>query len=283
MPYQYQEICIVTVDSTSTKNIIVWEKPAITSIDSFKIYREISSTYSYIASVPYSATSIFTDTTNGISPNTTAYKYEISVVDTCGNESVLSSYHRTIHVSINPASPCGYNLHWNDYIGFPVTQYLIYRDSSNTGWVKKDSVSFGNVDWTDATCYNATDTIAYLVEAVNPAGCISSKAVSHNSTRSNVQKNFAILDNVQLRTDNDMNLKISPNPTNGKFTLTISNYQSSIINSQLSIINAQGEVIYKSEITNPKSEIDLSSQPSGIYIVSIKSGEKVYHQKLIKE
>ena len=275
--FQNEEICLVTVDSTSTKNLIIWEKPAIASIDSFKIYREISSAYTHIANIPYSALSIFTDITNGINPNTTAYKYKITVVDSCGNESALSSEHRTIHVAISPASPCGYNLIWNDYIGFPVSQYLIYRDSSNTGWVKKDSVSFGNTSWTDFTCYPANDTIAYLVEAVNPTGCNPNKASGHNSTRSNVQRNYGVL-NVAQSSGNDLNLKISPNPTNGKFTI-----QTTINNYLLSITNIQGDIIYKSEITNPKSEIDLSGQSSGVYIVSIKSGEKVYHQKLIKE
>ncbi|OFX39079.1 MAG: hypothetical protein A2X08_03785 [Bacteroidetes bacterium GWA2_32_17] len=274
-------ICLVTVDSTSTKNLIIWEKPVVTNINSFNIYREISSVYTHIASIPYSVTSIFTDITNGVNPNSASYKYKISIVDTCGNESTLSNFNRTIHVAVYPESPCGYNLIWNDYIGFPVTQYLIYRDSSNTGWLKKDSVSFGNTSWTDFTCYPANDTIAYLVEAIYQEGCNSTKDMAYNSTRSNVQSNYS--DYVPLLSTNDFNLKISPNPTNGKFTVTISNFQSSIINSQLSIANALGKVIFKSNITNPKSEVYLLGQPSGIYIVSIKSGKKVYNQKLVKE
>jgi len=147
-----------------------------------------------------------------------------------------------------------------------------------------DSVSFGNTSWTDFTCYPPNDTISYLVEAVNPAGCISSKAVSHNSTRSNVQKNFSILDNVQLRTDNDMNLKIYPNPTNGKFTLVIASPNFfGTKQSQLSITNALGEIIYKAEINDEVSSIDLSNQPGGVYIVCIRAGAKVEHKKLVKE
>lgn len=37
-----QPICLITVDSTSTKNVIVREKPVSAGIDSFKIYREIT-------------------------------------------------------------------------------------------------------------------------------------------------------------------------------------------------------------------------------------------------
>ncbi len=280
-PYQNEEICLVTVDSTSTKNLIVWEKPLATDISSFNIYRQISSVYTLIANVPYSAQSIFTDTTNGINPNITSYRYKISVVDTCGNESDLSSEHRTIHVSISPASPCGYTLFWNDYIGFPVTQYLIYRDSANTGWVKIDSVSFGITAWTDITCFSPNDTIAYLVEVINPAGCTTSKAGAYNSTRSNVQNNLAA--SAPLLSGNDLNLKIYPNPTNDKFTIHIEGLKSFVINCNLSITNALGELIFKSEIKSEKSVIDLSGQPSGIYVICINSGEKVFHQKLIKK
>jgi len=84
-----------------------------------------------------------------------------------------------------------------------------------------------------------------------------------------------------------MNLKIYPNPTNGKFTLVIAGSAFGAINSakqsQLSITNALGEVIFNSEITGESSIIDLSNQPSGMYIVCIRAGTKVEHRKLLKE
>jgi len=81
-----------------------------------------------------------------------------------------------------------------------------------------------------------------------------------------------------------MNLKIYPNPTNGKFTIQITDLKSSI-NNQLSVTNILGETVYSSLINNKSSiiELDLSDQPSGMYIVNIRTGEKVEHKKLIKE
>ena len=187
-------ICMITVDTTSTKNLIVWDKPASAPIDSFRVYREIASTYKHIGSTAYSALSEFIDNTNGVNPNITSYKYEISLVDTCGNESVLSSYHRSIHLSVSPASPCGYNLFWNDYIGLPVTQYRIFRDSANKGWKAIDSVSFGNNAWTDLACYPAQDSIKYFVEIDYLSGCAPSlknpvsMATNLNSSRSNIYR-----------------------------------------------------------------------------------------------
>ena len=280
-------ICMVTVDSTN-KNVVVWEKPVlIQPIDSFRIYREISSVYNHVGSVPFSALSIFTDMTSGVNPNIAAYKYKISVKDTCGNETVLSSFHKTIHVSMSPAVPCGYNLIWNDYLGFPITQYLIYRDSAKTGWKVIDSLSFGNTSWTDGTCYAVSDTVAYLIEALNPAGCSPSiknpqPMSGYSSARSNTQQNYA---NTSVFELSDVSyLHIYPNPTSGIFVIANEAKQSHI-----EIYNVLGEQIQKLAIgnrqlaTNSQTTIDLSDQPSGVYFVKMKTADGVAAKKIIKK
>ncbi len=276
-------ICMVTVDSTSSKNLIEWDKPAQGSIDSFRIYREVASVYKHIASLPYKAFSVFTDTTNGVNPNITSYQYEISAVDTCGNESALSSFHRTIHVSISPASPCGYNLNWNDYIGFNITQYLIYRDSANTGWKVKDSVSFGNVAWSDPTCYAKNDTIGYMVEAVNPSPCTPSvmghKAITATSTRSNTQHN--LVTGVQDLNPAVASVLVYPNPSDGKFSVAITNYELGITN--VEVYNILGEIVYSSSsVGHSQLSIDISNMPAGVYSLKITTGKGVQYQKLVK-
>ena len=112
-----QELCIVTVDETSTHNLLSWEKPITTGIDSFRIYRNIIGTYTWIGSVPYDSLSHFTDTTNGINPNTTSYRYKITALDTCGNESAMSGFHETIHLTTNVGTGSEINLIWDDYEG----------------------------------------------------------------------------------------------------------------------------------------------------------------------
>jgi hypothetical protein len=279
MPLNSIPICMVTVDNTN-KNVIVWEKPAtVQPIDSFRIYREIASVFKHIGSMSYAALSTFTDMTTGVNPNIAAYKYEISVVDTCGNESSLSSFHKTIHVSMGPASPCGYNLIWNDYTGFPTTQYLIYRDSAKTGWKIVDSLSFGNTSWTDGTCYVSTDTVAYLIEAVNPVGCNPSiknpqPMTSIGSTRSNTQQNFSNTSVTEIL--NVLSFEVSPNPSSGKFT--IKNDELHMNNYEVKIYNVFGEKVYTRSNSN---EIDLSSQPKGIYFIEMISGEQRQSKKIV--
>ena len=79
--FPVQDICLITVDSTSTKNLVVWEKPVTTGIDSFRIYREITSNnYQQVGSVHYNDVSEFFDISTGVNPNVTSYRYKVSVL-----------------------------------------------------------------------------------------------------------------------------------------------------------------------------------------------------------
>jgi Secretion system C-terminal sorting domain len=271
-----KSICMVTVDSTD-KNIVVWEKPSIAQpIDSFRIYREVSSTYKHIGSVSFAAFSVFTDTTIGVNPKIASYKYKISGKDSCGNETPLSAFHKTIHLALSPASPCGYNLLWNDYIGFPITQYLIYRDSAKTGWKVVDSLSFGNTAWTDITCYAISDTIAYLIKAITPAGCTPSMKnpaliPKYASVRSNTQRNYST-NSVQELT-NKFAVKLSPNPFSTQTTLLTDNI---FHNATLTMVNYFGQIVKQiKNISGKTITLYRDNLPSGLYFIRMTQDNEV--------
>lgn len=274
-------ICMVTVDSSSTKNVIVWEKPMDAPIESFKIYREVASVYTFVGSVPYDEVSEFTDNANGINPNTTSYKYKLSVLDTCGNESPLSTEHQTIHVQLGVAFPQGVNLSWNNYTGFTFSQYRILRDDLGNGnWQALDSVSFG------ITTYTSTDVLPnaqYIVEATRPTSCTSTRqsGSARNSSKSNTASQTTGVNELL----NDLSLIISPNPSNGKFAIELSSTGISNNNKfAVKIYNVLGEQIYLSELKPlTHNEIDLSNVPKGIYFVNVYNGDKIDTRKIVKQ
>ncbi len=75
-------------------------------------------------------------------------------------------------------------------------------------------------------------------------------------------------------------VSISPNPTNGKFTLRISNAAELRIKNA-EIYNALGEKIYHSELLASNSELDLSSQPKGIYFLKLFSEHGTIVKKIV--
>jgi M6 family metalloprotease-like protein len=77
----------------------------------------------------------------------------------------------------------------------------------------------------------------------------------------------------------DKEIKVYPNPCNGKVTLELVNFNGL---STVSIINTSGTVIQKTEIFNDKSRnFDLSRFNAGIYFVLVKNGEEVKTSKII--
>lgn len=272
-------ICMVTVDSSSTKNVIVWEKPGNAAIDSFRIYREVASVYTLVGTVSYNALSEFTDNTNGINPNTTSYKYELSVLDTCGNESSLSAEHQTIHVQLGVAFPQGVNLSWNDYVGFTFSQYRILRDDLGNGnWQAIDSVSYGITTYTSA---DVLPNARYIVEATKPSPCVSTRQSNmRNSSKSNTASQTTGINELS----NGLSILISPNPSDGKFTIELSSPRFTNNKCELKIYNVLGEGIYLSELKHrTANEIDLSTVPKGIYFVNIYNGDDIYTRKIVKQ
>ena len=94
--------------------------------------------------------------------------------------------------------------------------------------------------------------------------------------------NVVISNNPYVGVDDieDSKVSIFPNPNNGVFTLKLRNAITSV---QVIITNIAGKVIYSSLLENNEKQIDLSSQPSGIYLVNISGGTFNEQVKIIKD
>lgn len=83
---------------------------------------------------------------------------------------------------------------------------------------------------------------------------------------------------------NNSNISIYPNPSNGKFAVSIRNYQLGI-RDQVEIYNTLGERIYFDSFNTQNStfSIDISSQPPGLYLCRVidSKGIVVGSQKII--
>ena len=133
MPFE-NPICVVMVDSITNRNKIIWEKVQSSGIDHYNLYKEstMAGIYQLMASIPYSDLSEYVDL--NANPSIRSWRYKISAVDLCGNESSLSEYHKTMHLTINEGLGQSINLIWDHYEGFTFYSYDIYRHTSSNGW-----------------------------------------------------------------------------------------------------------------------------------------------------
>ena len=74
-------------------------------------------------------------------------------------------------------------------------------------------------------------------------------------------------------------LSLYPNPTTDKITVVTSGLSTT---SQLSIIDLNGQEVLTRQITNPKTQIDISNLPSGVYFVRLTNDKTVEVGKIMK-
>jgi len=83
------------------------------------------------------------------------------------------------------------------------------------------------------------------------------------------------LDSIVSLYEFDNNMKLYPNPTSGKFFIDVNDDYNIVIT------DITGKIVYTNELTSKLSEIDLSNNSQGVYLVKLFNDEKQYQVKLI--
>jgi len=218
-PYEGEGICLLSVDPETEKNMVIWEKTEGVGIESYNIYRESATAdiYEVIGNVPFDNLSVFIDVNS--QPEVKSYKYKISVVDTCGNESPMSAYHKTM-LLVSNLGPTSINLSWTEYVvesgGFGFVKYLIYRGDASDNLALLDSIASDNTSYPD---YDPpTGRMYYRVAGVKATKCYPSVSTGKKAGTGPYSQSMSNLEDNRLQTgiqdlrDGTYNLKIYPNP-----------------------------------------------------------------------
>lgn len=277
-----QTICMVTVDTETTTNKIVWERAQATGIDTYNIYRETSqaNVYQLVHSQPYFDESEWTDTV--ASPMIRSWRYMISATDECGVESELSPVHKTIHLSINAGIGSDVNLAWDSYEGFPYTQFNIWRNTDATGWVSLTSLPSNLFSYTDVGIQGIPG-LDYFIEVVPDELCTSEKAQDYNSSRSNKARGEFNPDgtgNVGLTSSHLESLEIYPNPVSNQLTIHISLNGHKSLNGQL--LDATGKLVSTLSIENEFTTLNTAYLEKGMYFIQLSENGITKTIKFIK-
>lgn len=283
-------ICMVTVDSLSQNNIIVWDKTGSANADSFIVYREISTNnYQPIAQIPYSGLSQFVDTVRTLyfpntgNPNAGTYRYKIQTLDSCGGYSNLSPYHNTIYMLSNGSGIFYWTQPYSIENGTnPVSSYELMRDDiSNGNWHVVTSVAGTQQTVSDPLYVIYQNTASWRVRTVWSVACtptLKNSNSNYSTSFSNICTNNTSGINSSLL---ENQIFVYPNPTNNK--LYIKSNLHSI--ESFEIINIFGETV----ISGKKSDldktdiIDLSNISMGVYFINIKTSEGIAVKKIIKD
>ncbi|MBI4647084.1 MAG: T9SS type A sorting domain-containing protein, partial [Bacteroidia bacterium] len=275
-------ICMVFVDSILSQNKVVWEKVQETGIDHYLVYREtyISGQYQAVASVPYNDLSEWLDPF--ANPMTRPWKYKLSAVDSCGNESPLSTAHKTLHLTVNEGLSQTVNLIWDSYQGFPYYSFYVYRHTDQTGWVPIDTLP--STVWTYTDDPGNWGHLWYVVSVIKDFSCISTGAGKtqggpYSQSFSNLDDNIIVTAIAEAKQENSLTLLLYPNPANDKLYIEIFGGKN-VFPVHVQIYNTDGKALQRLQLNNTRAEIDISSLASGIYALRFDNG-KVCATKII--
>jgi hypothetical protein len=278
-PFANEIICIVTVDTISWQNKIMWEKTDNVGTIGYNVFKEVATNiYSGIGYVPFDSASYYIDL--GSNPVAHGDKYKISLMDTCANESEKSPYHKTMNLVISSfGSTMG--LSWTAYEDesglFIPAKYYIYRGSQPDNMQLLDSVTGSFTSYNDA---NVFDVYYYIVAVQKDPPC---NVFGSGKSFSNIKDNITLVGINAGAIYGTIN--VSPNPFSDRTTLTIGNSNLRITNYELRITDVMGKVVrsYNSNaLQNHQIVIERGDLKAGIYFVEMR-GEKVYRGKLIVE
>lgn len=282
-------ICMVTVDDSSTHNIIYWDKTPVLFADSFRIYREdATNVYTKIGTVHYNALSEFHDYDSTANPNVTTKRYKIASVDSCGNESAWSPYHNTIYIVDNGSGQFSWNLLYTIENGpNPVTNYVLMVDSLNNGnWVQRASTA-GTQQNINDIYYNNYSTVAnWRVETAWNISCTATnKTAGGNGSQAAVVKSKSNITNnrtIGIRNNEVNAFAVYPNPTSGSLYLNLTSLKGKIVVTVASLI---GQEVSSSTLAAGTALhlVDLSALPAGTYVIKVITDKGVSTQKVVKQ
>ena len=240
VPFSNQEICMVTVDTITGKNMILWAKTPNQGIEFYNIYKETAANvYQPIGNVHKSQPGKFIDVNSDASIKSDRYK--IAVGDTCGNQSELSPEHKTLHLTVSLGNNNQHNLIWENYEGFTFGKYFIYRTNQFGILEVIDSIQSNITTYTDIT--NIPGSVSYLIVIQKGDSCFIGDAKTQTQTYTNSVSNMEEykLIGVDEISNPYFELNAFPNPftnnTNISYTLSAKAYV------KLEVYNVLGEKV----------------------------------------
>lgn len=283
---EINDICVLSVDSATTTNLVVWEKVQPIGIAYYNIYRETSvhGNFVLIDTVSAMNESIFNDVV--ASPAVHSWRYKISAVNACYVESPLSAAHQTIHLSTLDNSGTSVTIAWNEYQGAAFDNYIISRYTDATDWQEIGTVNNTTLSFDDVSTPITTAGLDYIVEISLTTPCTAQlwKAQDFNNSRSNRRKsNYA----PGIGTGDSNNgideeylnaVEIYPNPASS--TLTIAQLQTQAIT--IEIISIDGQQLLTAHSNSLEQSITIDSLAPGMYFVSISGNGTTVLKPFIK-
>jgi hypothetical protein len=284
--YVAPEICMVTVDTATGKNLVIWEKKSeVAPIVQYNVYREgiITGIFDRLAVVPYDSLSVYLD--EKADPSIQAFRYIITATDTAGNETdyELCNPHKTIHLltTTNPETRAT-QLDWDFYYGFEYGTFVIYRSPDGMAFETFYQMAATSTTFTDPNINK--ELLYYRIGVMKPEPCVPTSQLKagsgpYSQSMSNLEDN-RFLTGMNEHPYSDA-IEIFPNPFNDRTTLKFSNPNNHLYT--LKVMDLTGKVVQiTNNIAGAEYILERNNLEKGYYILEL-SGDVIYRGTIILE
>ncbi|MBU1717666.1 MAG: T9SS type A sorting domain-containing protein, partial [Bacteroidetes bacterium] len=211
-------------------------------------------------------------------PETHGDKYKIAALDTCGNESELSFYHKTINLTI-AAFGSTMGLNWDDYVdesgAYTPYRYYIYRGLQPNNMDLLDSVSGSFNSYNDN---NVFELYYYMIGVKKPGGCDGSKSTDFMAF-SNQKDNEDLISALREQDPTFGMIQVSPNPFTSETTIS---FGKPITEYRILITDPTGKVVFEDKnASGDKYVLQRRDLESGMYLLEITNEELRMTKKLV--
>lgn len=282
-PYEGQQICMVTMDSSNQHCSIVFEKILDVGIDSILVYRMNSQTSQFdrLNSWGINDPPVIVDLTS--KPETMSQQYKISIMDSCGQISRLSLPHRTILLQASKGVNNEINLSWNPYIGFDYQNFEIYR--------RLEGGSFNLIAYVPNNTFAYTDrnipsgNLMYQIRILKSQACNSTSLTKGSTLGVGLSSfdysvsNISRINPSDIEEYNSSALRIFPNPANQNLNIQ---WDFSLNVTSLQVIDCQGRVLSRTEVPSEtdKYQLNIEALDPGLYFLVLNDSRFLRFAKI---
>ncbi|OYU96591.1 MAG: hypothetical protein CFE21_09415 [Bacteroidetes bacterium B1(2017)] len=254
--YKGDSICALSVDTSSNKPLLTWQKTLGKGIAKYYVYSRQNSLSNFVLrdSIPFNATPQFIDNLPLSNPNTR--QYQIHSVDSCGQVSVASTLHQAAIISVTGPGDNRY-VTLTPYVGLTGGKYLLYRSTNGAPYELLDTLS--GLSYVDVLVPTGVNN--YFVKYLPFSAC-------NNELFSSIVS-ITVSGIAQLNST-PYGIQVYPNPVQSRFTV-YTKTPMAIEGARLLSLDGKQLKNFALNNSNTPLEFDVSEFADGVYFLELSS------------
>jgi len=288
---QTPSICMVMIDPVSEKNMIIWEKEPDLHINRYQVWKNAGAGYSLVSESNVSDTTVVIDWNS--KPKTKTDAYLLVSIDTCGNASLKSPWHKPFLLQTSIGLNNVVNLNWQPYLvngqEYIFKSIVIYRGTDSTLLSSIDTIAagIGSNTYTDENP-PLNVNVYYRIGGEKEVACNPNNIPGKKNSVGPYVHSLSNLEDNRLQVTFPLNVSLNgthsdisiyPNPMQTESVLKWSNPDN--FNFSLSIYNLNGMLVRNIPSISGQEYLLLKEKlNSGFYLIELK-GSKTIHGRLM--